>query len=426
MAKVIFKLSQSRSDGEMAELSVRFYHGRALDVQVRTGILVPVSMWSDSEQRLSVSRRYASALTPAALEAQVKIDELRSFLLSEWLEASSSGVAVDRQWVERMVARFNGCAPESDSVLLSDVVPEYVKAHGLSAGTARQYKVLQGMIERFGDAVRPLYIDKVSVSDIDDFARFLRMEHSGGDGVACRSQNTVNSKLRRVSAIMKWLVQCERISSNPFDRYRISEDVYGTPFFLTLEERDALYAFPFAEECDRVQRDIFVFQCHVGCRVSDLMSFTPANVGEDGVLQYIQHKLRRSNASVVRVPLSSVALEIISRYKGKAEGRLLPCISDVKYNVAIKRILSAAGLCRPVLVQDGRTGEPVSVPICDAASSHLARRTFMANMYKKVRSERIVSAFTGHASGSAAFKRYTEVDDEMKIDIIREMEGDSE
>lgn len=420
MAKVVYKLSRAGAGGS-AELLVRFYHGRC-DVQARSGIFVPVSLWVDGEQRLSVSRRYVTAATRAAAEAQSRVEGLRSLILSEWMGAASSGVPVDRRWLQSVIRRFHG-APEGEAVLLSECVDGYVEAHDLSEGTARQYRVLRGMLERFSSSVRPLYINNVTVRDVEAFASFLKRENALPGSAACRSQNTVNSKLRRVSAVMRWLVETERVAHSPFDRYRIPEDVYGTPVFLTVGERDAFYAYPFAEECDRVQRDIFVFQCHVGCRVSDLTAFTAANVGDDGVLQYIQHKLRRSNASVVRVPLSSVALEIIDRYRGREDGRLLPFISDAKYNAAIKRLLREAGICRMVVVQDRRTYEPRSVPVCDVASSHMARRTFMANMYKVVRSERIVSSFTGHASGSAAFRRYTDVDDGMKRAIIDEMEG---
>ena len=43
-------------------------------------------------------------------------------------------------------------------------------------------------------------------------------------------------------------------------------------------------------------------------------------------------------------------------------------------------------------------------------------------MFKATKSERITSAFTGHSEGSRAFGRYTEVDDEMKIAVLKEME----
>ena len=145
---------------------------------------------------------------------------------------------------------------------------------------------------------------------------------------------------------------------------------------------------------------------------------TTENVTPDGFIQYIQFKLRKSNPIVVRVPLTETAKEIIAKYDGQPDGRLLPFISQDKYNDAIKRVLTDAGIDRMVLVQNKHSYKSEPKPICEIAASHLARRTFMANMFRQTRSERIVSSFTGHARGSAAFSRYTDVDDDMKRQII--------
>ena len=62
--------------------------------------------------------------------------------------------------------------------------------------------------------------------------------------------------------------------------------MYGTPVYLTLEERDRLLAldlrvFPRLER----HRDMFIFQSLVGCRVGDLYRLTSDNI-RDGFLEY--------------------------------------------------------------------------------------------------------------------------------------------
>ena len=52
------------------------------------------------------------------------------------------------------------------------------------------------------------------------------------------------------------------------------------------------------------------------------------------------------------------------------------------------------------------------------ASSHMARRTFIGNIYKKVKDPNMVSALSGHKEGSKAFARYRTIDDEMKKEMI--------
>ncbi|MDE6110070.1 MAG: hypothetical protein K2F72_07290, partial [Muribaculaceae bacterium] len=57
-------------------------------------------------------------------------------------------------------------------------------------------------------------------------------------------------------------------------------------------------------------------------------------------------------------------------------------------------------------------------PINEVASSHLARRTFIGNLYRQARDPCIVGAMSGHKDGSAAFSRYRTIDDGMKRELI--------
>jgi len=57
-------------------------------------------------------------------------------------------------------------------------------------------------------------------------------------------------------------------------------------------------------------------------------------------------------------------------------------------------------------------------PLNKVASSHLARRTFCGNLYKKVKDPNLVGSLSGHAEGSKAFARYRDIDEEMKIELV--------
>ncbi len=64
---------------------------------------------------------------------------------------------------------------------------------------------------------------------------------------------------------------------------------------------------------------------------------------------------------------------------------LLPFISPQKYNDAIKKIFTRCGITRIVTVLNPTTGNEEKRPINEIASSHLARRTFIGNIYKGVK-----------------------------------------
>ena len=422
MASVVFRTSSKIIAGK-SELLVRFYAPNAVDLRAKSRIYVPHDDWNTQQQRLNIPRRNMNQHTIMLTKLQQQIDDLRAYILERFM----ADYYVNKSWLENVIAEFHHADAKNAPVLIADTVEQYIASHDILDTTARKYRVVENLLRRFSSAKHcPLYVGQLTTAQIDDFVQFLRKEYkqrkSGKDVIVERSQNTINTKLRCIRALCHWYVETGRAETNPFDRYKIPSDVYGTPTFLTLDERDKLYATHFDSASMETQKDIFVFQCHVGCRVSDLMSLTTDNLTNDGFLQYIQQKLRKSKPIVVRVPLTDTAKEIIAKYAGQPDNRLLPFISEIKYNVAIKKVLRAACITRTVIVQNKLTYDEEPRAICDIAASHLARRTFMGNMFKKVKSERIVSAFTGHAAHSQAFSRYTDVDDEMKRQIIQEIE----
>ena len=66
-----------------------------------------------------------------------------------------------------------------------------------------------------------------------------------------------------------------------------------------------------------------------------------------------------------------------------------------------------------------------TVPINTVASSHMARRTFVGNIYKHVKDPNIISSLTGHVEGSKAFCRYRDIDLQMKGELVRLLHFDT-
>lgn len=262
--------------------------------------------------------------------------------------------------------------------------------------------------------------------------------------IAPRGSNSLVDKKKCLKAYFNWLLEQGYTRNNPFIGVKIGSQHFGTPYYITIAERkqiavaDLAKAWPafsqqekkLAKEEGRefkllplstclTQRDIFIFQCLIGCRVGDLMKMTAANIAE-GVLSYIPRKTIENKPFVVKVPLLPEAIELIRKYRGKdAKGRLFPFISPQKYNDAIKQIMKMCGITRMITVRDSLTGLPKQTPICDVASSHMARRTFVGNLYKQVKDPNLIASMSGHAEGSQAFNRYREVDMDIKQQVIQ-------
>ena len=159
------------------------------------------------------------------------------------------------------------------------------------------------------------------------------------------------------------------------------------------------------------------YDCLIGCRAGDLLTLRKDNI-VDGAVEYIAEKTKGHNPRTIRVPLNDKAKAILDKY-ADLETRILPKINQNVYNRQIRKILKLLGINRMVTVIDNMTREPVQKPISDIATSHTARKTFIGNLYKKVKDPNLVASLSGHTDGSRAFARYREIDNEMKRELVK-------
>ena len=332
-----------------------------------------------------------------------------------------------------------------------ELVEEFPTKRGLSEWRHRRYGVLSRSLHRFElyrkvkrQLPAKLDFEMFTTDILEDYERFLRNEPEIFDKYPRifeqypaetrkarksrrpfpKGDNTIINIFACLRTFFHWAIEEGLTTNNPFVKYKgKTTEHYGTPYYITLEERDRIADFDLsANKSLAVQRDIFIFHCCIGCRISDLMRLTPANIINDAV-EYIASKTKGERPNVIRVPLTQRAKDILVRYKGEdSEGRILPFISSQKYNVAIKKIFKECGITRIVTILNPTTGEEEQRPINEIASSHLARRTFVGNLYKKVKDPNLVGALSGHKEGSRAFSRYRDIDDDMKKELIGLME----
>lgn len=289
-------------------------------------------------------------------------------------------------------------------------------------------------------------VDKITRSDIEDFLDYLRNEKElseeypvmfkkllkqypigvkkGQTKLVTRGDNTIVKLTKKLKAFFVWLYESDKTKNRPFDGIKIGSEKFGTPYYISISERNEIAEYDLSgSKRLEAQRDIFVFQCFVGCRVGDLVKLTSENI-IDGMLVYAPHKTKDEGEQTLqaRVPLHSKALALVEKYKGvDAKGRLFPFISPQKYNDAIKEIFTEVGINRNVVIRNPKTGENEIRPINEIASSHLARRTFVGNAYFKVSDPNIIGKMSGHVEGSKAFSRYRKIEDSTLLDVINQI-----
>ena len=407
-----------------------------------------------------------------------RLNNLEKEIISKFEDADKS--SVDAYWLKDVVDRYNH--PEKYQVATSDekkktiyeIIEEYTLTpdrktnQPLVESHARVFYVLSRTIARYVGYIRAtdnsrkdyeFDIDKVTREDIEDYTDYLRHEkeladdkpnlferllseypqsvRKGRNVIEGRGENTIIKMRTRLKSVFQYCNMKGYTSNRPFEGITIGTAKVGTPIYITIDERNQIADADLATIWETMpknerqlarmpiktlieQRDIFVFQCLIGCRVGDLLKMTDKYI-HNGILVYTPHKTKDEGDEAVqaRVPLHPRAVSLIEKYKGAdPKGRLFPFITAQRYNDAIKVIFKMAGITRNVEVRNPRTGENEIVPINEVASSHLARRTFVGNAYFKVHDPNLIGKMSGHVEGSKAFKRYRKIEDDTLKEVI--------
>ena len=243
-------------------------------------------------------------------------------------------------------------------------------------------------------------------------------------GVEKRSLNYVVIQIKYLKAFWHWLMKIQKANvEDIFLTFNMDQSVYGTPFYFSNEDRNTLFEADFSNRPElAVQRDIFVFQSLVGCRVGDLTRLKKSNIVDGDTLQYVAGKTRNKSGKIVTVPLHPIAMTIINRYKDIEGDRLLPFIADQNYNDAIKEMFKALPeIDHVVTILDPVTRLEKQAKLSEVASSHMGRRNFCGNLYEAGFRDADIASMSGHAEGSRAIARYRKVSDETKKKMIKSL-----
>ena len=430
MATISATLSSRIDARGKAEILLRFVGGRDHIYRLHSGLFVSPSRWK--EGAVVVPRLETDEQKELRALAS-RLSGLISFLLDEFGEADKE--AVSRAWLQDRVGMYHHPEKTAGADIYA-LYSEFMLAKDVGERRMRRYRVVLEALKRFEVwRGKPVPVGGVGPEMLDELRGFLENEYIYAgrrrwrtlygrmDRVPeKRSDNTIVDYMKVLRAFWRWMRAKGVTDADPFDSYEIGTEVYGTPYYITIDERERLYRTNLKRHpALAVQRDIFVFQCLVGCRVGDLVGLKKGDI-VDGVLVYVPRKTMRDGARDVRVPLTRTALEIVERYRDFKGDALLPFISPQKYNDAIKRCFLAARLTRPVSVLDPVSRREVKRPLNEIASSHLARRTFIGNLYRKVKDQNIVGAMSGHGEASRAFARYRTIDDEIRAETVALLE----
>ena len=287
----IFRLSKksiSTENGvQLYEVLVRLHSG-TIDQYAKTGVFVP-EKYTDRNGNTKQTFKAGFIVIPkisyanptevwikqTLTDARERLAELVERIDTAFEQMRMAGKQPPKGWLDNMVNGKPDDRPKNVIAALDMFITS--ERNPLGEGSKKMFRTVKGMLERYQDACKTtLTLDGFTADVLDGFVLFACKEERRKP----MSGNYITATLRRLRTFIRWANGLSRsfpieplTSVNVFTKYSVGTELYGTPFYLTLEERNKLADAQLPPQL-AVQRDIFIFQCLIGCRVSDLLSLT--------------------------------------------------------------------------------------------------------------------------------------------------------
>ena len=165
-------------------------------------------------------------------------------------------------------------------------------------------------------------------------------------------------------------------------------------FQITKESIKDIYKFEIKEkQIEKFQeiKDMFVFQCFVGQRISDIQKF----FNDENTVDYENNTIsiiQKKTGARAFIPILPIAQELINKYQGKTLNHYKE--GSATTNVDLKKLLKRIGFNEEITYEEN--GNLKTKPLHELVHTHTARHTFVTIMCRKDIPKETVILATGH------------------------------
>lgn len=349
--------------------------------QFATGLFVIPKHWNNKQQRAKIPDKNSEYINSKLSLISQKINKA-------FLQLQVKGLPFDE---EDIYLAYKGKNIKKDKTLL-DILRmhnermEKLVGKEYSPKYLQKYKGTHTLLKEFlktSYGKNDILLSSLNLKFIDDLDYFLKDTRN-------QKQITINKCIQRVRRIVRVAISEGFLEKDPFILYqpkRFQKEV----IFLDKDELAKIENHIFAQRRLAQVRDMFVFCCYTGLAYQEMSSLHSKHLieGYDGNLWISM--FRKKTGKQFTVPLLDKAIGIIEKYNNELDGKLLPPISNQKFNSYIKEIAEIVGVEKKI-------------------SHHIARKTFATTvlLYNDVPME-IVSELLGHSKIGITQEHYAKV-----------------
>lgn len=287
-------------------------------------------------------------------------------------------------------------------------------------GSGKDYKSLENVLIDYQQHINK---KSLQLSDLTyDFILKLRdfLAHPHPDNYLSRgnmSDNTINKRITSLKTFFKYLGENNIYSvSEKVKTYQIKKHRSET-IALTKNELKELYEYDNYDEKERYIIDLFVLNCLMGLRFSDLSTFDKGEfVMKNDNMFYLKYNEKTKTS--ISVPITTTAKEILEKYDYK----LRVYVNQV-INRKIKDVLEKHNLLETTIQKTVKTnGKLITNKYLkrELISTHTCRRTYITLALNNNVPINAIMASTGHTQVSTVSKyiaKEQKFEDFSKMDL---------
>jgi integrase len=305
--------------GDTASILIRAYLG-GKNKYFSTGIYVRQDQWKNGQV----------VKHPQAAEYNEIIQELITGLTEYERDIKKSG----RVFQLKLFEDFRR-SRTADSSFIGFIKRERELKTDVSKATMDGYEYLIRQMERHGRIVQ---FSDLTYENIQSFDNFLRKKGN--------KQSSIHSYHKRLKVFINAAIGkgSLNVQDNPYLQFVTKVGKSDERKYLDWDELKRIEERPLKMERLQRARDVFVFCCYTGLAWKDAEALTPDNViySNNGIMEATLKLQRKKSMEVATIPLLPKPIEIIEKYKGYREGKLLPVVSNQKMNAYLQEIADLA------------------------------------------------------------------------------------
>ena len=267
--------------------------------------------------------------------------------------------------------------------------------------------------------------DNLTYNNWEKFSSWLLMQkQKNGKNFAISSINLYQNYFKAL--IKRWNKQhpntpinTQVLSNTKPHKQLTTEQKQSKYIILSSEQIEQAFSTHLQKQQQETAKNLFIFQCLIGCRTSDLKKIIKGEFKTKDIngLIYINYHSKKTNEEAFTPLLTETAKELFEWVKSL---KSFPFKYDKEYNQAIKQAFKELGFTQETEYTEQRGTDIVTghAPIYQLLHPHTGRHIFATLMYYKGVPLTQVKLMTGHKDTEILSAVYSKLDNNKELENL--------